>query len=140
MEVIIISIFIDTGIFVAHHNVKDERHEVANSLISRILEKEYGTAFTSSFILDESITLALVRTNNYDVSFDIGDLILNPAFNMIYINEKTIEKSWALFQSYQTTRFSFTDITNIQLIQSLRIECIASFDSDFDGTVTRIFE
>jgi len=46
-------------------------------------------------------------------------------------------RSWALFRRFISKGLSFTDCTSVELMRRLRMSDIASFDSDFDGIVTR---
>ncbi|VVB51205.1 Uncharacterised protein [uncultured archaeon] len=41
------SVFIDTGIFIAYVNKRDERHIPATHIVEEILTNKYGAAFTS---------------------------------------------------------------------------------------------
>ncbi|NOR47349.1 MAG: PIN domain-containing protein [Methanosarcinaceae archaeon] len=53
------SIFIDTGIFIAYVNRKDEHHSAATGLLESIMKNKYGAAFTSDFIFNELMTFIL---------------------------------------------------------------------------------
>lgn len=58
------SIFADTGAFLAYRNKKDKYHETALKLFKDALKGKYGQIYTSDYIYDEALTLALIRTNN----------------------------------------------------------------------------
>ena len=66
------SIFADTGVFLAYRNKKDRYHETALKLFRDALNGKYGQIFTSDYIYDEALTLALIRTNNPAVAMDIA--------------------------------------------------------------------
>ena len=135
-----LAIFIDTGIFVAARNIRDINHERAKYLLEKGVEGAWGDLYTSTFIVDEAVTLALVRTKSPEVAIDIGSFILESgAFVVLYINERILEHAWELFKTYSRRRMSFTDATTIALMREYGIEHVMSFDKHFDGVVSRIY-
>ena len=62
------SVFIDTGIFVAFHNTRDKNHGRALKLIRRAVSGEFGILYTSDYVFDESVTTALIRTKNPSIA------------------------------------------------------------------------
>ena len=66
------SIFIDTNIFVALRNENDINHEKSKEIMKKALLGEYGTIYTSDYVFDEAVTVALARTKNVDFAKDIG--------------------------------------------------------------------
>ncbi|NLE05326.1 MAG: hypothetical protein GX638_11080 [Crenarchaeota archaeon] len=56
--------FIDTCIFVALHNADDNLHQRATELMTCALKGQWGRLFTSDYVIDEAITIALMRTKN----------------------------------------------------------------------------
>ncbi|MGB9693955.1 MAG: PIN domain-containing protein [Fervidobacterium sp.] len=56
------TIFIDTGIFIALRNADEEQHQRSKELMKKALKADYGRVFTSDYIIDEAVTTALVRT------------------------------------------------------------------------------
>jgi len=138
-----VSIFIDSGIFIAFHNRRDTRHEQAVQLIRRIISGELGSAYTSTYVFDEAVTFALMKTGRREVALSVGQMILGestyPFVNLLRVERKIFEKAWKLFAKYADKHLSFTDCTSIALIEHHGIDAIASFDSDFDGITPRIF-
>jgi len=72
-----LAVLIDTGIFVAARNKSDINHERAVDLLRRSLKGEYGTMYTSDYIFDEAVTVALVRTRRPEIAIDIGNFIIS---------------------------------------------------------------
>ena len=133
------AVLIDTGIFVAARNRSDLHHSRAVELLKKALHGEYGTMYTSDFIFDEAVTVALVRTGNPEIAFDVGNFILSSRkLKMLYIDSIVLMDSWRTFMKYANQGLSFTDATSIALMKRYRIEYIMSFDSHFDGLVPRI--
>lgn len=139
------SIFIDTGIFIAYVNRRDEHHTSATHLVEDIMKNKYGAAFTSDMVFDESMTFILYRTGDIHKAVSVRDLVLGngekdvPQFmDLIFIDVDILEKSWNTFVKYADKRLSFTDCSTIELMKNRSIEHLASFDGKFDGIVARI--
>jgi len=136
------NVFIDTGLLVTFHNTRDANHERATELMRQIVEGELGTAYTSDYIFDEAVTVALIRTHNPRNAKAVGSMMLgesNPPFLAILrVSEDDFKEAWSLFSKHAERRLSFTDCTSIALMRKRGIETIVSFDRDFDGIVLRI--
>ncbi len=139
------SVFIDTGVFVAYVNKSDEHHDAAAPLLESITRNEYGAPFTSDYVFDEVVTVALRRTKKVAKASEAGTLILGdekkkvPQFvNILQVTRDVFNDAWNIFQHYPEKRLSFTDCTSISLMHKRSIDCIASFDENFDGIVVRL--
>jgi len=137
-----VSLFLDTGILVAFLNPLDARHRTARALLDKAMRGEWGRVVTSDFVFDESVTLALARTRRPEAAVRMGDLILGTGpggrfVDLAYVSPRAFLRAWALFTRLATRGLSFTDCTSLELMRSLDIDAIASFDSDFDGLVPR---
>jgi predicted nucleic acid-binding protein len=141
-----LTVFIDTGIFVAYFNKKDENHERALVIMKEVVEVKYGLVFTSDYVFDETVTTILSRTKEVSYAIKAGVFILGeikgiPKFiNLIRINNKLFDMTWESFKKEKfKKRLSFTDHSSIITIKHYNIDYIASFDSDFDGIVSRLY-
>lgn len=139
------SIFIDTGVFIAYANKKDEHHAAASALVETIMKNKYGSTFTSDMVFGEAVTFILYKTGALRRAVGVRDLILGneekelPRFiNILYVDEGILEKAWNTLVRYADKKLSFTDCSIIELMRHRGIEHIASFDSGFDGIVSRI--
>ena len=135
------SILIDSGVFVAFHNRKDVNHDRARELMKRIASGKLGTAFTSDYIFDEAVTVALARTGRSDLALSMGRMILGeltqPFLVFLRVGEDIFRDAWNLFSKYARKGLSFTDCTSLSLMKMRGIESIASYDSGFDGLAPR---
>ena len=129
------SVFVDTGAFLAYRNKRDKYHEVALNLFMDALKRKYGQMYTSDYIYDETLTLALVRTNNIAVALDIAQVILSPRIKMVFVDAKLLERSTTTFKKYSGRNLSFTDAVSIELMKEFNIEKYFGFDSHFNGIV-----
>jgi len=139
------SIFIDSGIFIAFSNKRDVNHEKARVLIKRVAKKEFGSPITSDYVFDEVITTTFIRTKRIELAIKIGNLILGkdpkiPKFiKLINVSENIFLKAWDIFKKYEPKNLSFTDATIISMMENYKIVKLCSFDENFDGIVGRVF-
>ncbi len=132
------SVFIDTGAFLAYRNKRDKYHEIAGKLFRDVLRGKYGQMFTSDYIYNEALTLALVRTNNISVAMDIAGVILSPRIKMIFVAKGLLEKSTKAFKQYSGRKLSFTDAVSIEIMKEFDIEKYLGFDAHFDGIIEQV--
>ncbi|MEX2680294.1 MAG: type II toxin-antitoxin system VapC family toxin [Candidatus Sigynarchaeota archaeon] len=132
-------ILVDTSGIIATRNKDDADHEAAVATMRKILQKQYGDAFTTDYIFDESVTIALVRTRKPEIAVDVGNFILNTRrIAMIHTTQQDFKDAWTLFQTYIIKGLSFTDCTLLAIARRLGIDTIFTFDSHFDGLLTRV--
>lgn len=98
--------------------------------------------YASDFVFDEAVTLALARTRQPGVANQVGELVLGTGpmgriMGLAYVTPRQFLRAWAAFGRLAPRGLSFTDCTSVGIMQSLAIPEIASFDSDFDGLVSR---
>lgn len=134
------TVFIDTGMLVTARNAEDKRHERSKSLMKSALKGEYGTVYTSDYIIDEAVTLALVRTDKPELAIDVGEFAVeSPRIRILQITKADFHGTWEKFRSLSGEKLSFTDCATLWLMEENRIKEVMSFDSGFDGFVNRIF-
>ena len=136
------SVFIDSGIFIAFHNTRDRNHNRALELIKEIAAGSLGSAYTSDYVFDEAVTVALVRTRRFELALSVGRMILGeltkPFLTVLRINDEAFREAWKLFPRYAGRGLSFTDCTSIALVKMRSVESIIRFDADFDRVLLRI--
>ncbi len=123
-----IAIFLDASFLYAYMNDADIHHGKALKIFQELAENKYGETVTSDYIFDEAVTVTS-RKAGRQTAINLGNFILNSEIVLIKISNLLIEKSWELFQ--KTDGLSFTDCTNISLMQTFRINNIATFDKSF---------
>lgn len=133
------SVFVDTGIFVAANNKSDKNYTRASELLKQALEGKYGVIFTSDYIVDESVTTALARTRDHRIAISTASYIIDsPRIQKIYTDADDFAVAWTKFQKFAKKPMSFTDCVSLAHIDKMKIERIMSFDSEFDGLAARI--
>jgi len=134
-----VTVFVDTGIFVALHNADDDFHSRSKELMKQALKGDFGRIFTSDYVIDEAVTVALVRTRKHELALDLGRFIIeSPRITKVWVGEASFKAAWKKFNMLKDKPLSFTDCTSIAVIESSGIKQIMSFDSGFDGLITRI--
>lgn len=128
------SVLIDTGIWIAFYNTRDEYHKKAVEIMKEINAGTYGYMISTEYILDEAVNYCLVKYSP-EKSLLVGEAIISTT-EMARITEDIFNKAWDLFRIDKTSRdngkfLSFTDCTSIILAKIFKINHIATFDSGF---------
>ncbi|MDR5674260.1 PIN domain-containing protein [Halalkaliarchaeum sp. AArc-GB] len=137
------SVFVDTGVFYAHHDVDATRHDVATEALARVLGSEaYGHVLTSEYIYDETVTLTYRRTGRMEDAIEVGRRIRGEgypdAIELLHSSPRLFEDAIATYERYTEHGFSFTDAMTVALVERHGIDSVLSFDDDFDGVVDRL--
>ena len=138
------SVFVDTGVFYAHHDTDATRHDVAADALAGVLRSaEYGHVLTSDYVYDECLTLTHRRTGRMADAIELGRRIRGvdpyPAgIDLIHTTRSRFDEAVERFEEYTDHGLSFTDVTTIVLAVHHDIDAVLSFDDDFDGLVDRL--
>lgn len=137
------SVFVDTGVFYAHHDTDADRHDAAATAFDELLDGTYGQPYTSDFVFDETVTLARVRTGSFEAANTVARRILGEepypsVFEIINVEPDDVHDALETFRRYDDHDLSVTDATTVSLCERWDIDAVLSFDSDFDGLVNRI--
>lgn len=137
------SVFVDTGVFYAHHDTDAERHDAAVTAFDDLLEGAYGKPYTSDYVLDETVTLARVRTGSFEAADTVARRILGEGsfprvFDLLHVGPDAVREALETFRKYDDHELSFTDATTVALCEARDIDAVLSFDADFDGIVQRV--
>lgn len=137
-------ILIDTNIYVAYLNKRDQNHTRTKELIVHLLEGKYGSRFTISEVFTETATVLFKRTKRQDLVKKAWSLIYstdNAWGQTLVVSKEYIDEAWKIFCSYTTPQrpLSFVDCLLIAVAKTLGIQKIVSFDNEFDGIIERIY-
>ena len=115
------SVFVDTGVFFAHHDRDAERHDQAVAAFDALLEGTLGQPYTSDHALDETVTLTRVRTDSFDAADTVASRLLGEepfpdVFGIIHVEPDDVSASLDTFRRYDDHDLSFTDSTTIRLV------------------------
>ncbi|MFC7026952.1 VapC toxin family PIN domain ribonuclease [Halomicroarcula sp. GCM10025324] len=70
------TVFVDTGVFYAHHDEDAPRHSRAKEAMQTIATGRFGRPTTSDYVFDETVTLALARFADPAEATTAGNRIL----------------------------------------------------------------
>jgi predicted nucleic acid-binding protein len=136
------SVFVDTGVFYAHHDRDAERHAAAVDAMDALLDGEFGRPYTSDYVYDETVTLTRMRTGSFEAARTVSDRILGAGsfpdvFELVHVGRDDFEATVDVWRQYRDHDLSVTDANSIALCERYDIDTVLSFDSDFDGLVDR---
>ena len=125
-------IFIDTGAFVARHLEKDQHH-VGSLPVWEQIQRDNMRCFTSSFVVEETITL-IARRGGYQLADQIARLLYASPRLEILRSTRGIElAALGFFRKYADQKVSFTDCVSFVLMHNHRLTKGFCFDRDFDA-------
>lgn len=117
----------DTGAWFALVNRSDPDHRS----VTELLESFQGRLVTSSYVLDETITLCLARLG-HRVAVLAGTTLLDPdVVDLFRVSASDERAAWDLFRSRDDKTYSFTDCTSFILMRRLAVPRAAAVDSHF---------
>ncbi len=122
------AILIDANILYAYTNVRDAHHQESITLMKKIIGGLYGIPIITDYLFDEIVSV-VSRKNDREKAKMLGEYLLTSQFRFVQINKELFKNSWNIFTSRE--HFSFTDCTNIAVLQTFKIEHIATFDKEF---------
>ncbi len=123
-------IFVDTGAFLARYSEGDQFHRVAARAWKR-LGRSTGALFTSSFVVDETLTL-LGRRTTYAFAAARAEAIYASRVLTILRPDAADESSAVdLFRKFADQKVSFTDCVSFALMRRHRVKRVFTFDRHF---------
>jgi predicted nucleic acid-binding protein len=137
------SVFVDTGIFYAHHDRDASRHDIGREALNTVLRSpEHGRVLTSDYIYDESVTLTYHRTGRIEDAIAIGRRIRGDgypdAIHLLHSSASLFEEAVTVYEQYDDHELSFTDAMSVAMVEYHDVDTVLSFDDDFDGIVDRL--
>jgi Predicted nucleic acid-binding protein, contains PIN domain len=137
------SVFVDTGVFYAHHDTDATRHEAGRDALNAVLRgSTYGRTVTSDYVYDEAVTLTHARTGRIDDAITLGRRIRGEGYpdviSLLHGSARRFEDAVAVYERYDDHDLSFTDAMSIAMVQYHDVDALLSFDDDFDGIVDRL--
>ncbi|MHA1745163.1 MAG: type II toxin-antitoxin system VapC family toxin [Promethearchaeota archaeon] len=125
------SFFVDSGVWIAAFNKKDEHHSVASKIIPHILQEQFEKVYISDYVFDE-VTTYIRKKISPEASILVAEAMLNSQqIEIIFVSEKFFNASYHIFKMYD--QLSFTDASIVVLMKNRKISYLYSFDSGFDS-------
>jgi len=126
-----VAVFLDTGVLVAAYNAQDQERAKAGSILRRAFNGEFGTVYTSQYVIDEGTTLLHARSKNRALSQSFLKKCLESKglFTILGVSETNfVDTSKEYFKQEE---LSFTDCSHVVLMRQHGIKNLATFDSGF---------
>lgn len=135
------TILIDSNFLYALKAKNDKYSERASQILLGLNEKEIF--LTNYLVLNETLTLAITRSRaNKSFIEKIYELIWGQEnfFRMIQLTPRDYKEVFEVLQKYTTPKklLSFVDASLIFLNKKVNARAILSFDSHFDGIISRL--
>ena len=119
--------FVDTGAWFAYVNAADPEHQQ----VRLILDRPPGRLVTSSYVFDETVTLAQARLGHRR-AVTVGRILLDLALvEMLSIASADERAAWSLFEKRPDKSYSFTDCTSFVLMRREKIATAVALDEHF---------
>jgi hypothetical protein len=119
--------FVDTGAWFAYVNAADPDHD----RVRLILERPPGRLVTSSYVFDETVTLAQARIGHRQ-AVTVGRVLLDLAVvELMSIAPADERAAWSLFEKRADKAYSFTDCTSFVLMRREKIATAVALDDHF---------
>jgi predicted nucleic acid-binding protein len=127
------TLFLDTSAFAALAHRRDRNHGAATRLL-RTLQRRRRALITSTYVLDELLTLLRVRWD-HRTAVKAGEALLRTRWcRVVDIPEATRMAAWQIFVRYADQTFSFTDCTTFALMHEMGLDEAFTFDrTDFSA-------
>jgi len=122
------AILLDSSFIIAFDNEDDVHHKTAIELWKNIEKLKFGQYFISDYLFDEIIAVSLRKTNKDD-TIKLGEKIMKSP-SMFHIDNHIFNKTWKIFKKINLN-LSFTDCTNLFLMDLTGSKYIATFDKEF---------
>jgi len=125
-------LFIDTSAFLALEDESDQYYEKALQFREQVLRKGRYEIITTSYILDETLTLVRFRIN-IEASIDFSKKIRKSrVIKMVHVSKEFEEKALDIFERYDDKDFSFTDCVSFVVMWDKGIKEAFAFDQHFN--------
>jgi predicted nucleic acid-binding protein len=137
-------ILLDTGFLYSLKDEDDLHHSRSVELIKYIKEEDYYPIITTSMIINETYTVLMHRTKgNITLLRSMDNFCWGNEcfFRIVELPISKYQKISNIMAKYSSSKkmLSFADASLIYLSQRDEHKHIVSFDSHFDGIITRIF-
>ena len=125
-------IFIDSSAFLALEDESDQSHEEAFQFREQVLQKRKYEIITTSYILDETLTLIRFRI---DIKASIGfskKIRKSKVVKIVQVSKEIEEKALDIFERYDDKDFSFTDCVSFVVMREMGVKEAFAFDEHFN--------
>jgi predicted nucleic acid-binding protein len=123
-------VFMDSAGFLALWDAGDEHHIAAGRLQDELAGKRRRFV-TSEYVVDETITLLLMRHSHAAAADFLDTVERSEALRLEWIGPERFSTGAALFRRHADKEWSFTDCVSFALMRELRIRDAFTTDHHF---------
>jgi predicted nucleic acid-binding protein len=126
-------IFVDSSAWIAIIDTADNNHSDARAYYLDLIG-DRTRLVTSAFVLAETYTNLRYFLGHYRaVQFNrlVADSQANGALKILWVEPRSFDAAWKIFEKYSDQEFSFTDCTSFVLMRENKIARAFAFDDDF---------
>lgn len=136
------TVLVDTGVLYADHDTDATRHERASEALEVVYDGELGQPYISDYIFDEAVTLTATRMESHASATTLCEKLRGrdqypTVYELLTVSTAVFTDAVSIFERYADQELSFTDATNVALVNRHGLDGVLSFDDDFDGVVPR---
>ena len=123
-------VLIDTAGFLSLWDAADQHHKRAAQLQTELTRK--GRRFlTSDYVVDETVTLLLVRHSRAAAADFLQTVISSKALQLQWMDSDRFQAAASLFTRHNDKQWSFTDCASFALMHELRLSDCFTTDHHF---------
>lgn len=123
-------VFMDTPGFLALWDSADDHHDQAVRLQSELMRKRRGF-LTTDYVIDETVTLLLVRHSHGAASDFLRTVIASSRLTLEWIDSDRFHAAADLFERHDDKEWSLTDCVSFTLMHDLRLHDSFTTDHHF---------
>jgi predicted nucleic acid-binding protein len=119
----------------------DKFHAQGLAAVRNLQAGKRGKVFTTDFVVAETLNYLVARARDPTLPNRVASELLgesgSPWVKVLPVDASTWQAARQKFRGLSKAGLSFTDCTSLAVIDRLGLQGIVSFDSGFDGHVSR---
>lgn len=127
------ALFLDTSGLVAYFHPRADEHEATAAFVERVRDGElpYRPLYTSTYVLDELVTVLESRGDHHLASHALETLPASDATRVVYESPERFEAAVEAYHRYDDLDASFTDHLIAAQMDARGVEHVLTYDGDF---------
>lgn len=123
-------VLMDSAGFLALWDASDQHHAAAIRLQEELVRKRRGF-LTTEYIVDETVTLLLMRHSHAAAVDFLGTIERSEALALEWIGPERFHAAAAIFRKHGDKEWSFTDCVSFAIMRELRVRDAFTTDHHF---------
>lgn len=123
-------VFMDSAGFLALWDATDKHHAVATRLQHELAAKR-RFFFTSEYVVDETVTLLLIRHSHTAASDFLNTIERSEVLRLEWVGSERFYAAAGLFRRHEDKEWSFTDCVSFILMREFKVRDAFTTDHHF---------